>query len=455
MISPPTRVLLGSLVFILYGAGAATAQSTPSPEISLTGSLSSRIIRNDEHVQFTLNIKNKADAKNAPGGSVQQLQLLRLPDDYTLDENQSICVLPLLPPHHETCQTYQNFPVPDNVLADSLAPGDSLIVQGYLKPGRVHKTATLTVVVGWTSSKGGAKSPAVPSAQSVSLGENQVQSASWKRRLSSDELMKILAVPAVLLLVGAMTTIVVNFVNVWRERRIAKAQAAADAASHEREQERAVRAETWKQMLPVSHNYAAKFYLPLSLAAERFAKSLKKSNARLAFFYLLFSGKKAIATRNEIGGFYFKDLRGETLAAQCWEQQRLACLGEEDTPFFLAVRASIDQLQDIDSYEAFVKMFADESGGVVSFSDNDIETAWTLFQKWMGEAEDVAKTIQFLEGFYAVLDFESNRPYEYWYDTPAQLKITEPTQQMLAEILKAEKYTDKQIKEYFRAVVQP
>ena len=369
---------------------------------------------------------------------------MRLPDGYLLDPSESVCVLPLLPPHHEFCQSSQNFLAPGNVLADSLAPGDSLIVQGYFKPGGVHKAATLTAVVAWTSQKGSAKSLAVSSAQSVNLGENQVQSASWKGRLSSDELMKILAVPAVLLLVGAMTTIVVNFVNVWRERRIATAQLAADAASHEREQQRAVRAETWKQMLPVSHTYAAKFYLPLSLAAERFAKSLKKSNTRLAFFYLLFSGKRAIATRNEIGGFYFKDLRGETLAAQCWEQQRLACLGEEDTPLFLAVRASIDQLADIDSYEAFVRMFADESGGVVAFSDDNIQSSLDIIPGMDGPGGSGAKTVQYLEGFYAVLDFESNRPYQYWYETPATLKITTPIQQMLQGILRAAKYTDKE-----------
>ena len=160
-------------------------------------------------------------------------------------------------------------------------------------------------------------------------------------------------------------------------------------------------------------------------------------------------------TRNEIGGFYFKDLRGESLAAVCWKNQRLACLGEEDSPLFLAVRDSMDQLEDIDSYEGFEKRFADVSGGVVEFSEDSMQQAWTLFQAWLGTG-DVTATTQYLEGFYAVLDFESNRPYEYWYDTPATLKITAETEQLLRKLLADEKkYGAKEIDGYFTSTVRP
>lgn len=121
----------------------------------------------------------------------------------------------------------------------------------------------------------------------------------------------------------------------------------------------------------------------------------------------------------------------------------------------MAVRDSMDQLEDIDSYEGFEKRFADISGGVVEFTEDSIEQAWTLFQVWIGTG-NVAPTIQYLEGFYAVLDFESNRPYEYWYDTPAKLKIAAETEQLLRKLLAEEKkYSAEEINGYFTSTVRP
>ena len=32
--------------------------------------------------------------------------------------------------------------------------------------------------------------------------------------------------------------------------------------------------------------------------------------------------------------------------------------------------------------------------------------------------------LNYLRGFYVILDFESNRPYEYWYERKAKLTAT-------------------------------
>jgi hypothetical protein len=444
MRSAPARALFLSFLLCLFAQADSAPVPAVVPEVSLSANISSHVIREDELLPFIITIKNKADGKIDSGIAVNSITLWKLPDSYRLDDSQPICVVPILPPRTQPCETSQAFFASHNLIASSLAPGGIVTVQGYLKPTALHNTSTLTSVVTWNFVSKEKGAVAVLASQGVSLGENQVVDASWIGRLSVDGLLKILAVPALLLLVGAAITAFVNFINVSREKRV-----------HIQEQERAVRAETWKQMLPVSHNYAAKFYLPLSLAAERFADSLKQSNARLAFFYLLFCGRKMIATRNEIGGFYFKDLRGESLAAVCWKNQRLACLGEEDNPLFLAVLDSIDQLEDIDSFEGFEKRFSDVSGGVVEFAEDSIQQAWTLFQAWIGTG-NVAPTIQYLEGFYAVLDFESNRPYEYWYDTPAKLKITAETEQLLRKLLADEKkYSAEEINGYFTSTVRP
>ena len=455
MSSAPARALFLCLVWCLLAQADSAPVQAVVPEVSLSANISSHVIREDELLPFIITVKNKTDGKIGSGIAVNSITLWKLPDSYRLDDSQQICVVPILPPRTQPCETSQAFFASHNLIASSLAPGGTVTVQGYLKPTALHNTSTLTSVVTWNFVSKEKGAVAVLESQGLSLGENQVVDASWIGRLSLDELLKILAVPALLLLVGAAITAFVNFINVSREKRVAAAQAVVDAARHIQEQERAVRAETWKQMLPVSHNYAAKFYLPLSLAAERFADSLKLSNARLAFFYLLFCGRRMILTRNEIGGFYFKDLRGESLAAVCWKNQRLACLGEEDSPLFLAVRDSMDQLEDIESYEGFEKRFADVSGGVVEFTEDSVQQAWTLFQAWIGTG-NVAPTIQYLEGFYAVLDFESNRPYEYWYDTPPKLKITAETEQLLRKLLAEEKkYSPEEIDGYFTSMVRP
>jgi hypothetical protein len=455
MNSAPARALFAVLLLcFLLRPGFVPAQSVV-PEISLSASISSHVIREDELLPFVITIRNKSDGKS--DAAIGSITLWKLPDSYKLDDSQQICVIPLSPPRTDPCETAQAFFASHNLIATSLTPGAAVTIQGYLKPTALHKASTLTAIMTWEVVSNGSDKRAFTalSSQGVNLGENQVVDSSWFGRLSLDELLKILAVPALLLLIGAVITAVVNFINVWREKRAATTQAATDAARHVQEQERAVRAETWKQMLPISHNYAAKFYLPLSLAAERFADSLKQSNTRLAFFYLLFCGRKMIATRNEIGGFYFKDLRGETLAALCWKNHRLACLGEEDSPLYRAVLDSIDQLDEIDSFEAFERRFAEVSGGVVEFTEDCIQQAWTLFQTWIG-TKNVAPTIQHLEGFYGVLDFESNRPYEYWYDTPAKLKITAETEQLLRSLLAGEKkYSAEEIAEYFTNTVRP
>ncbi len=471
------RVLLGSLPI---------AGQTNAAEVSISGNLSAHAIHQDEALQFTLTIKNKADAKTNPKASLRDVTLQGLPAGYSLDLEKPICVLPLVPPQTQSCDVGANFEAHHRLLLAALFPGQSVTVQGYLKPNpdSTHKPAALIVVVAWIAAESG-----IASSQSASLGENQVLGTRQSVVTWTSELIKLLAIPAILALIGywlsyqnrqrdeafaqvsrardeaftnANRTHDEHFANTNRDRdeKFAVSQLDRQNAQHIHEQEQALRSETWKQMLPLSHNYAAKFYLPLSLVAQNLAKQLKYPVAKpkLAFFYLLLCGKKMRATRNEIGGFYFKDLRGERLASRCWEIQRGACLGEADDDFYKAVHAAIDHIDDdVDTFEAFESNFVDSSTQPASFVDDSIEQAWGLFDTWRTAKDKVEKTAQYLTGFYAVLDYESNRPYEYWYDpkdSPAKLEITEETQKLLTKILEEAKYIPKQIDNYFGAVVR-
>lgn len=472
MISRFLRAVVPTWLVLLVCASPGGAQSGAS-EVATSGSLSAHAIHENESLQFTLTIKNKADAKANPKASLQDLTLQGLPDGYVLDAEKPVCVLPLLPPKTQSCGSGANFELQHSRFLESLAPGQSVTVQGYLKPNpcSAHKSM-LTVVIAWVAGDNG-----LASSQSASLGENQVFGI-WERVLNwISELFKLLAIPAILALIGYW----INFENRKRDEAFTKANRLHDeefakanrehdeafaiaqinrqTAQHEHEQAQALRSETWKQMLPLSHNYAAKFYLPLSLAAQSLAKELKYPVAkpRLAFFYLLLCGKKMRATRNEIGGFYFKDLRGEKLAADCWETQRVTFIGEADDEFYKAVHAAIDCLDDeVDSFELFENEFVDTSTQPASFVNDGMEKAWGFFELWRAKKDEVEKTARYLTGFYAVLDYESNRPYEYWYDqkdSPAKLEITDETEKLLAEILRGKKYTAEQVASYFRGVV--
>ncbi|MGD0989368.1 MAG: hypothetical protein ABR874_16265 [Candidatus Sulfotelmatobacter sp.] len=456
-------------------SGLSTVGQTSAPDVSIGGSLSAKTVDQDESFQFTLTVKNKADARANPKSSLQDVTLQGIPAGYSIDTEKPICVLPLVPPRTDSCDTGANFEANHRVLIETLLPGQSITVQGYLKPNTdsAHKPALLTVVVAWIGAETGLRS-----SQSASLGENQVRETSQRILGWISDVFKLLAIPAILALIGWW----LNDQNRKRDNAFAKAsrdrdEAFADTnrdrdekfavsqlerqtAQHEHEQEQALRSETWKQMLPLSHNYAAKFYLPLSLAAQKFAAELEYPIAKpkLAFFYLLLCGKKMIATRNEIGGFYFKDLRGERLAAKCWEIQRLACMGKEDDNFYKAVIEAIQTLDDIDSFEAFENKFMDTSVQPHAFVDDSILNAWGFFNAWAKNSDKVGRTAQYLKCFYAVLDYESNRPYEYWYnakDSPARLEITAETQELLADVLAGAKYTPEQIEGYFHAVVRP
>jgi hypothetical protein len=458
-----SRFALALVYFCTALGGVTAAAQTGAPEVSLSGSVAARIVREGESFQFTLTIKNKADAKTNPTALVRDLALQALPDGYSLNTAKPVCVLPQVNPSTESCRAGRDFEK-DRVIVAALAPGQSITVQGYLIPSSdsQHRSAPIAVVVAWIT---GDKDFA--SSQSASLGEVQVVGIWQGFAAALIEFLKLLAIPAILALIGYW----LNDQNRKRDNAFAAASRARDEAfaiaqmdrqnaQHEHEQDQALRSETWKQMLPLSHNYAAKFYLPLSLAAQNLAKQLTNPVAkpRLAFFYLLLCCKQMRATRNEIGGFYFKDLRGECLAANCWEIQRGSCLGEADADFYKSVQAAIDRFTDeIDSFEAFESNFVDTSVNPPIYVDDSVDQAWQSFEKWIsGDKASVQKTSQYLTGFYAVLDYESNRPYEYWYDqsvSSATLVISGETQKILEKILEEAKYKPNHVSGYFSAVV--
>jgi len=448
------------LVLWLFAACLPFASQTSSPEVLLTGSLSARAIRQDEAVEFFLTIKNKADAKTTPNLSLQNVTLVELPGGYHLsaDADKKICVLPIVA--SRPCQTAEDFKQ-RMLAAESVAPGQSITVRGFLTPTSPHKPALLSAIVTWSVA-------GQASSQAVSLGENQVQGTSQTTVTWLSELIKLLAIPVVLAVIGYG----LNQLNRKHDERIAESnrqhdelvaakQAERQRVEHDHEAEQAVRSETWKQMLLISHNYAAKCYLPLSLAATRLSINLRalgtpQGDERIAFYYVLLCGREMTNTRKETGGLYFKDLRGETLAAECWRLQRDALLSSnEEDPFNLAIRYAIDRVAGVDTYAAFKKKF-EANGPPIAFNEPDVQSAWRLFNNWRTtKPKAAAEVADYMEGFFAILDYEANRPYQYWYDTKPRLVVSADTEKLLRGILKEQNYDEKEIDDYFANVVRP
>jgi hypothetical protein len=473
---------LALLGFLVLPGSLPIAGQANAPEVSINGSLSAHSIHQDEPLQFTLTIKNKADAKTNPKASLRDVTLQGLPAGYSLDGEKPICVLPLVPPQTQSCDTGANFEAHRRVLLAVLSPGQSVTVQGYLKPNpdSAHKSAALTVVVAWTAAESG-----IASSQSASLGENQVLGTCQIIVAWLSDLFKLLAIPAVLALIGwwlndqnrkrdnafaeASRKSDEAFANTNRDRdqEFARAQLRRQTEQHEHEQQQAIRSETWKQMLLVSHKYAAECYLPLSLAADRLADnlaalapsgesspekspSLPPANPKVAFYYILLCGKRMAKTRKDTGGFYFKDLRGEVVAGQCWKRFREALFGlDEDAPFYVAALCAFDTIADIETYQAFKKKFEIADFGV-TYNDGDIERAWTLFGEYVkAPAAGIPEVVKFLKGFYTALDYESNRPYKYWYGIHNKLVLDPDIKDLFRDILHTDgQFTPEQIKDY-------
>jgi len=396
-----------------------------SGDVTGVGTLSARTILIHEQLRFTLTLRNKT------GSPLSSLTLLVGPDGYQV---QQVCV----PDSEWESKCWNGWDLSHSglELAPALPPGQSLTVWGYLRPTNTHKTAMVTVVLAWKPSN----APKVAySSATFSLGENLVQSEINSRLVwLYDFFGKVLAIPMLLVLIG------------WGLDQISKRR----EERRDQQQEKALRAETWKQMLPVSHSYSAKYYLPLSLAAEKFVHALRTNKIRVAFFHLLQLQARMRVTRDEIGGFYFRDLRGETLAAECWRRQSVAILGSEDSPFQKAMSAIMAKVQTSDSYQDFEDRFSGVANTGSGFSDVAVETAWKLFQGWTNNQIAVSEAAESLDGFIAVLDFESNRPFEYWYDTRPRLVATKRLESMLRTILQSEHYTSEQVAQYFSAVTQ-
>jgi hypothetical protein len=413
-------VFLLSLSIVIGPAVSFIVAEPTAPQLSATGTIASRSTRKSELLPFAITLRNDS------ASSLSSLRLISTPPGYTLER---LCTLN--PDEKANCVDGQQFAATGFLLTDAILPGQSFTIWGDLRPARTHKPEILTIIVGWTTAKDDATT--YSSSLVVSLGENEVLSGLQRFWIAVSEAVKLLLIPIALAIIGV-------FLNLFMKKR--------EEVRQEAEQDRTVRAETLKLMLPICHNNASQYYLPLSTALEGMANALRDSKEAVAFFYHLLTWQRMSKVVGAVGGFYFKDLRGEILVAECWKQHKLAVAGKVDDPRYMATRAAIKRLT-ADSYQAFEREF--EISPAEGYWDEDIESAWELFRPWLKDKSKVESIIANLEAFYSVLDYEANRPYQYWYMHVPKLKLTEASEKSLKGML-ADKFSPAEVTEYFATV---
>jgi len=412
------------------------APAKPTIDISVSGSISKSKVQIQEPVPFWITVKNSGTS------GAKSLLLVQYPESEYL-----LCVKNAA---GGSCDAVSI----GSELLPELFPNQSYTIWGEFKPKSQHGSEKLVLILGWNTSTGSKSFAAVP------LGENKVQSKLdywWDVWLGN--LVKTLAVPAAL----SLLAFILDWLTKQREKRqtekeqrdtkaeAEKAKQAEDQKAALKEQEakaeaarlrgQVVATETWKQMLPVSHRYAARFYLPLSSAAEDAVEAFKEANAEAAFFYTLLLLNRVDRARNSIGGLYFKSYAGEELAQLCWRNFRNDFLGK-DTDLFAVKMQSISQLIN-------TKMKFGEFQATLLQNPNTPEAADTLKLFKLRMASNATATcLDYLKGFYAILDFESNRPYEYWYERKANLRASKEILEMLKNLAEAAKIEGAQ--EYFQ-----
>ena len=246
--SPRRCIAVLQLIGFLIGCGASTsfaakksdtssAAPAPTGQVAATGALSAKVSRKGEQLHFWITVVNQTP--------------------------QSICSLTVAIPDtpgyaSATFETKKGnieaAECPKPAIAESqvhgLGPGQSAAIQGNLDTVDSHDSQALEAVVRWTN-------PArAPSETIVSLGQNSIESE-WDRFWrGAYEVLKDFALPVLL--------VIITFVVGWWDKKRENARKEADEQKERgrkaADEVRTWQAETWKQMLPISHRMATKHY---------------------------------------------------------------------------------------------------------------------------------------------------------------------------------------------------
>ena len=408
-------------------------QVKPDAEIQVTGYQPTSRVAIGKNVRFWLTIRNRMPY------SVFQVRLRHL--DAAGFEIARRCWCEGGPDAcWETAQFQGGIPTPPprtlatndcELVVSELKPGQTITVWGDLRAVESQESSTLTAVVGWQTAE------KIESQSALNLGPCTV--AGWWERRQADlgaflkDFGLPVGLPIVLLVLGW------RFQQWDKQRELdrQKAEKKRDEERHEQEEQRAQVAEQWSIMLPDSRNLSRRYYLPWLSAVmqatgclESVVKGLaelqeqKDAAARAeqekqlaeitqnAFYYWILSWRQLRNVSDSVGGLHFKDRVGEKLTAWC--QIKYVGLYLGDNADLLRTYARIlDHIGIHEKLDSFRTKF-DNDVDALTGRPWGFQEGWKHFKEWVRSPE-CAKSILYLKGFSALMEYEANRPFEYWY----------------------------------------
>lgn len=374
----------------------ADPEPSPLPKITVTSALTEDTVRKESRAYFTGTIVNDGTLPltgisiyAAPPDTVHFVQKLPLNGGQGCDGQAAQNSLPDLP------------------------AGGRESFCGTLEAAKAHPQRRVALVVQYTSAG---------SALAITTSPGAFVVQDWYDYwivAKLYNLLKDLAFPIFLAVFGV-------FLKLMTDRRDRR-----DKLGTER---RELSAETWKQMLPKSHKLAGAYYMPLSGAALGISVEWKRCTdrpterdqaARMIYYYILNFGRVMRDLRYSTGGFYFKDRIGEQIAGRCWKQIRDGYFPTQDEQhklhYFAALRR-VEEKQDVDVFLSNL-----DAAGPAS----PMRQAWDEFQTLLADAVRFKEMVDWFDVFRAVVVYESNRVYAYWYRLPETLRLTGTQETMI------------------------
>lgn len=226
------------------------------------------------------------------------------------------------------------------------------------------------------------------------------------------------------------------------------------------ERERQQLLQTWNNMLTISHEDATQYYMPLGSAVRSTLESFERCRAALdktppdlpfgspytkhALYCFLVTMRRCRRIADDRGGFYFKDRVGEKLTALCVE--KLGALYLLDSPG--AAEKTSELLREINPQEKLGEFVPklNESLAKGTSKPPVEDTRFIVYQHfytWLSTPE-FRRSVPLMKAMTAILDFEMNKPYEYWYpkDQKERLVTDSNIEKFLREFAEEKKKED-------------
>jgi hypothetical protein len=306
-------------------------------------------------------------------------------------------------------------------LKREIKPGQSVTVWGDLRGRAPQELQTILAVVGWKTGDSQESELVVP------IGQSIVESRRGRIWRGLKDTLKDFGLPLVLLGLGW------GFQR-WDRKREQRKQ--------EEDKRRTHLAETWNLMLPISHDLMTKHYMPLAGAARGALEYLERyqqdknaaaslQTARRAFFCSSYFERRLREIFYSIGGFHFKSRVGEELAVACLHRYQKLYYGDGE-----GVRRDHGRaLKHVELSETFDSFFAklDGSPDIDKSITDDLKQSWDDFECWL-QTDRCREALVYLKGLGVLVEYEMNRPYEYWYGRAEKMPLDHGTEVALLSL---------------------